>query len=155
MPIELHDKEAVDHVFFTCCAIHNHLHSFDGRDRWESGVSWGHEDGQFADDGEHWGLPCIMERDGDTWRKRHVREDEDFSQIGRLFFSSDVDVVYGGIEQQQQGVIDVTQLVALHTEKEASFLKLQSDLVKNYTIRLEANSVYWLRSGTAPRSGSQ
>ena len=146
MPLELHKKTEIDDVFFTCCAIHNHLHIYDGRDEWESGVNWGREDGQFEDDGEHWGLPSVTESIEGQFVKRPVRADEDFSKIGRFYFKDNANIALGGVDPSTPGLPDIQHLVALHTEKETAFLKLQEKLVQHYKLRLEQRSAFWLRS---------
>lgn len=40
-PMELHNKDDIDNVFFTCCVLHNMLLEYDGFDRqWEENVEW-------------------------------------------------------------------------------------------------------------------
>lgn len=34
MPVQYHTMEAIDHVVFSCCILHNMLHDYDGRDTW-------------------------------------------------------------------------------------------------------------------------
>lgn len=33
-------RESIDNIFFTCCILHNMLHSFDGMDKFEENVDW-------------------------------------------------------------------------------------------------------------------
>ena len=80
LPILLQKKDQVDNVVFTCVILHNMVHCFDGRDEWESGIEWGHADGNFDEDDEdtgNWGMPRIRGKDKVT---REVLEDEDHSR---------------------------------------------------------------------------
>lgn len=35
-----HSHECIDNIFFTCCILHNMLHTFDGMDVFEENVDW-------------------------------------------------------------------------------------------------------------------
>lgn len=35
-----HSREDIDNIFFTCCILHNMLHSFDGMNVFEENVDW-------------------------------------------------------------------------------------------------------------------
>lgn len=35
-----HSRDDIDNIFFTCCILHNMLHSFDGMDVFEDNVDW-------------------------------------------------------------------------------------------------------------------
>ena len=45
LPIIFRKKSDIDNVFFTCCTIHNILHSFDGLDELEPDAQWAGGDG--------------------------------------------------------------------------------------------------------------
>jgi hypothetical protein len=150
LPIELHKKEDVDNVFFTCCAIHNHLHIFDGRDAWEAGVDWGPlGEGQFQDDEDpHWVRPHVTVRQGDQVVRRLVEPGEDFSKVGQIYFHANNQVILGG--QPAGAALSPQAYVALHTERSDEFCALQQKLVQNYAMRRAEGSVYWLRSSLDP-----
>lgn len=38
-------KERIDNIFYTCCILHNMLHSFDGIALLEKGINWGGVEG--------------------------------------------------------------------------------------------------------------
>ena len=40
----MHFLEDIEHVFATCCGIHNLLHDYDGWDNWEDNVIFDEED---------------------------------------------------------------------------------------------------------------
>lgn len=80
LPNLLQKKDQVDNVVFTSAILHNMVHCFDGRDEWESGIEWGHSDGNFDENDEdtrNWGMPRIRGKDNVT---REVLEDEDHSR---------------------------------------------------------------------------
>lgn len=35
-----HSRESIDNIFFTCCILHNMLHTFDGMGKFEENVDW-------------------------------------------------------------------------------------------------------------------
>ena len=43
----LQHKEVIDNVWFTCCILHNLLHSFDGLGELEAGVDWAGREGLY------------------------------------------------------------------------------------------------------------
>ena len=40
LPMTYHKQERIDNVFFTCCILHNTLHTFDNMDKLEENVNW-------------------------------------------------------------------------------------------------------------------
>ncbi|CAM9144822.1 unnamed protein product, partial [Sphacelaria rigidula] len=46
LSILLREKERVDNAMFTACMLHNMLHTMDGLDNLDTGVSWSGVDGQ-------------------------------------------------------------------------------------------------------------
>lgn len=40
LSIPYNNKKDIDNVFFTCCILHNMLHTFDGMDQLEAGMKW-------------------------------------------------------------------------------------------------------------------
>ena len=40
LPITFRHKKDIDNMFFTCCTIHNILHSYDGLDELEADAQW-------------------------------------------------------------------------------------------------------------------
>ena len=38
--IGYHSQERIGNIFFTCCILHNMLHTFDGMDKFEENVDW-------------------------------------------------------------------------------------------------------------------
>ncbi len=45
LPMRLKTKEQIDDVVKTCVGLHNMLHDWDDRGKWECGVEWGEQDG--------------------------------------------------------------------------------------------------------------
>jgi hypothetical protein len=150
-PVLIHDKEAVDNVFFTCCALHNQLHIWDGRDQWENGATWGAADGLFEEDAEaNYGVPKIRDIRDPSRPLRDLEEGDDFSGIGVLHFSETQTPLLGPLPAQQPG-IDYAELVSLQTENEgAGFSVLQGKLVANFDFKKKGGYVQWMRSTTQP-----
>jgi hypothetical protein len=51
--IHVHNTEAIDNIWMTCCALHNHLLDVDGLShKWDDGVpsSYKNDDGEFQDE---------------------------------------------------------------------------------------------------------
>ena len=139
-------------MFFTCVALHNMVHLWDGRGEWEAGVAWGGVDGLFDDDPqghEHWGRPKVRRADG-TWQE--VQPGDDFSGMGQVRCPDRV--VFqppgAGDPTQHAPEIDPRRVVELHVESSEGFTALQSKLVTNFKVRSSGapgvGSVRWLRS---------
>ena len=148
MPIQLHKKNEIDDVFFTCVALHNIIATWDGKDHWQDrGVSWDSKDGLFEDDDEdqvNWALPKIFSRDG---RWVPVKPGDDYSNIGRVSFAANQEVLWGDAGGSiPTGPVDLRRLVELHTESDIKFLALQQQLVLNYNVRFRLGYLHWLRS---------
>ena len=63
------------------------------------------------------------------------------------YFHENADVALGGPSNAGQfNNLNLQQLVTLHTETDANFIRLQNRLVKHYKLRWQQRSVYWLRS---------
>jgi hypothetical protein len=137
LPIQLHDKETIDDMFFTCVGLHNMLHLWDGRGEWEKGMSWEGVDGDHEDEEDpHWKRPRVRRHDG-VWELCHAERDD--SRLGSFEFG--VNALAVGEEH-----LSPLQLAMLYHENSAAFTALQQKLVANYRIRKEQGSVEWLRS---------
>lgn len=142
-------------IFFTCVALHNMIHTHDGRHEWESGVEWGGRDGLFEDDEhEHWSRPTVLRANG---VRSKVEEGEDFSRFGSVHFQHGV-LPPGDaapVEAGSMGNLDVDALVELHTESQDGFNDLQAKLVAHYDVRYKARTVEWLRSSAPPSASDR
>ena len=149
-PLLYHNKDHVDNIFFTCCALHNQLHAWDQREQWENGMEWGAADGLFDDDADaNYANPMIRDvRAGDpAAAPRRAEVDDDFSSIGWVNFRSSAGVLLG-TPASDPGALDLDSLVSLHTESEGSgFEDLQTKLVANYAWKKAHKQIHWLRSG--------
>ena len=66
LPFECHKEEKIDHVFFTCCALHNQIQAETGFHKvWEKDEHWMEGGGKFTDselgtqsqpDGHQWAM---------------------------------------------------------------------------------------------------
>jgi hypothetical protein len=131
----------IENIFFTCVALHNIIHSFDGRDVWECGACWGGGDGLFEDDlDRNWARPLIRRKDGSMVP---VADGEDFSRIGSIYFGPSVQVPAANRGAMR---MNVKELVDLNTESDAGFSALQAKLVRNFQVRKSMRTVHWVRS---------
>ncbi len=139
LPIQLHSKDVIDDMFYTCVGLHNMLHMFDGRDRWEMGMDWEGADGNHQDEkeDEHWKGPRVRRRDGD-WELVHPERDD--TRLGSFYFG--VDDITSGDEH----LLSANELAQLYYEVGAPYAQLQEKLVQNFRFRAGAASVGWLRS---------
>ena len=138
LPIQLHDKDVIDDMFFTCVGLHNMLHLYDGRDQWEKGMCWEGADGEHQDEQDpHWKRPQVWRYDG-VWALANPERDDSF--LGSFQFGVD------GISMGDEHLLSAHELAQLHHEGGAAFMQLQEKLVKNFKIRTEQGSIGWLRS---------
>ena len=146
LPNQFHSKKKIDNVFFSCVALHNMIHVFDGRDVWEStDVDYSGVDGLFHDEEDaHWKRPKVR-REGNTWE--YVTPDEDHSTVGSFHFSDTQ--APSGVAGPTLGPVDISRLVDLQTETDEKFRALQAKLVTNYRLRRARDGpLPWLRSNS-------
>jgi hypothetical protein len=70
-----------------------------------------------------------------------VADGEDFSGMGRVFFSP-----HDAVADASLGAMNVDKLVDVHTESDVGFSVLQGKLVRNFQVRKTLGNVHWLRS---------
>ncbi|CAM9826734.1 unnamed protein product [Sphacelaria rigidula] len=75
LPILFREKERVDNAFFTACMLHNMLHSMDGLDKLEAGVSWS------GIDGEHDASVAAPDEDVSTIGRRGGGENDQEEEV--------------------------------------------------------------------------
>lgn len=131
LPMRLHTKEQIDNIVKTCVGLHNMLHDWDDRDKWECGVEWGKGDGNFTDGGKHWGVPTV---NGEP-----VFAEADFSRFGRIMFNDQVILM-----RQPRDVLPISQVVDLHCESSKQWRILQEKLVRSYKFQRETRDTQWL-----------
>lgn len=66
------DLEDIDNMFFTCCALHNMLHAFDGLDDLEPTVEWGGKEGLH----DPWDHPPQLDESTTGSTSRSVDDDD-------------------------------------------------------------------------------
>ena len=130
LPMRLHRQEQINDVVKVCVGLHNMLHDWDERDKWECGVEWGKGNGQFTDGGRHWGVPTV--------HGIPVERNADYSRFGRIMFKDQVALM------REPDDIRITQHVDLHCETTKAWLVLQEQLVQHYKFQREAGDTQWL-----------
>lgn len=114
-PIELHKKEYIDNVIFTCCILHNILIEYDGFDRqWEEGVDWEAVDPD-AELDEEYDMLAIQDE-----RARH-----------RVVVEQQPDLIVGPLDN-------------LEAEIEPNFFTLRANLITHYVQARSKGEVEWL-----------
>lgn len=138
--IQLHSKEQIDNVFFTCVTLQNMLHDWDGLDEWKNDLSFGDFDVE-GDDTKFWGVPLF--------RGKPITElkESQYSALkyaaNRVFFENEYYDCCGTEEPTALRRAAQTEAVKYH--------ELEADLVAHFTY-LRANGLQntWLRSLNTP-----
>jgi hypothetical protein len=128
LPIEFHSQEQVNNMVLTCVTLQNMLHSFDDLGRWECGMEWGGDAGDFSDQGENWAVPHV--------NGNPVSSKDDYSTFGKLEIYGNQTFVMGDSTTDIMDMNAIQKLVTLNAQSQIGFRELQNDLVTNYHLAI-------------------
>jgi len=116
-----HKREYIDNIFFTCCILHNMLHTFDGMDVFEENVDW------TGSAGHH-----------DAWEHDPLT---DFTSVGAKGVLPQPEEGDGQEEECGEGG-------SVRKERHPEHAELKRQLIESFTFRKKNNDITWLSRPT-------
>ncbi|KAI2513545.1 Plant transposon protein [Fragilaria crotonensis] len=144
--IRVHNTEASDNIWMTCCALHNHLLDVDGLShKWDDGVpsSYENDDGEFQDED----IPAAIRRLVDTiGNEGHRLRTFDSSRFGfQMNHEDDARDCDDDDDDDDDGdILDNDARFRSGTSvKSIEFNRFRAMLIENFNIAFHENKLKW------------